>query len=123
MLNLLKACQSRLTTLSKMDTKIRISVCDGMSWLSCCPCPAMPVRLRISASAPTIPERLPAIPSLRSAEHTSELQSLMRISYAAFYLKKKNPRIMIKHITQYSALHIQTLTQHSTALSNNVEYT
>src|SRR3546814_3167007 len=27
--------------------------------------------------------------SLRSEEHTSELQSLMRISYAAFCLKKK----------------------------------
>src|SRR3546814_8290105 len=27
---------------------------------------------------------------LRSEEHTSELQSLMRISYAAFCLKKKN---------------------------------
>src|SRR3546814_1843831 len=26
----------------------------------------------------------------RSEEHTSELQSLMRISYAAFFLKKKN---------------------------------
>src|SRR3546814_6988422 len=31
-----------------------------------------------------------AIPiSTRSEEHTSELQSLMRISYALFYLKKK----------------------------------
>src|SRR3546814_7008516 len=28
--------------------------------------------------------------SSRSEEHTSELQSLMRISYAVFYLKKKN---------------------------------
>src|SRR3546814_4621940 len=28
----------------------------------------------------------------RSEEHTSELQSLMRISYAVFCLKKKNPR-------------------------------
>src|SRR3546814_7145092 len=28
--------------------------------------------------------------SLRSEEHTSELQSLMRISYAVFSLKKKN---------------------------------
>src|SRR3546814_6657427 len=28
--------------------------------------------------------------SARSAEHTSELQSLMRISYAVFCLKKKN---------------------------------
>src|SRR3546814_8978893 len=29
-------------------------------------------------------------PSWRSEEHTSELQSLMRISYAVFCLKKKN---------------------------------
>src|SRR3546814_4819685 len=28
---------------------------------------------------------------MRSEEHTSELQSLMRISYAVFCLKKKNP--------------------------------
>src|SRR3546814_5471349 len=33
---------------------------------------------------------------LRSEEHTSELQSLMRISYAVFCLKKKNK----KHNTQ-----------------------
>src|SRR3546814_6386813 len=31
-----------------------------------------------------------ARPMLRSEEHTSELQSLMRISYAVFCLKKKN---------------------------------
>src|SRR3546814_9928811 len=30
-----------------------------------------------------------ALPQLRSEEHTSELQSLMRISYAVFCLKKK----------------------------------
>src|SRR3546814_4000652 len=30
---------------------------------------------------------------LRSEEHTSELQSLMRISYAVFCLKKKNKQI------------------------------
>src|SRR3546814_9222731 len=29
-------------------------------------------------------------PAFRSEEHTSELQSLMRISYAVFCLKKKN---------------------------------
>src|SRR3546814_10012735 len=33
----------------------------------------------------------PRIASWRSEEHTSELQSLMRISYAVFCLKKKNP--------------------------------
>src|SRR3546814_9368429 len=31
--------------------------------------------------------------SRRSEEHTSELQSLMRISYAVFCLKKKTPKI------------------------------
>src|SRR3546814_4718024 len=35
--------------------------------------------------------QLPALSEeLRSEEHTSELQSLMRISYAVFCLKKKN---------------------------------
>src|SRR3546814_9980569 len=40
--------------------------------------------------------------SLRSEEHTSELQSLMRISYAVFCLKKKIQRIDIHtgHIVQ-----------------------
>src|SRR3546814_9112897 len=33
--------------------------------------------------------RIPFLISVRSEEHTSELQSLMRISYAVFCLKKK----------------------------------
>src|SRR3546814_7339339 len=36
-----------------------------------------------------------ALAALRSEEHTSELQSLMRTSYAVFCLKKKNNR---KHL-------------------------
>src|SRR3546814_1610315 len=36
----------------------------------------------------------------RSEEHTSELQSLMRISYAVFCLKKKNPITQKKHTTE-----------------------
>src|SRR3546814_7046718 len=35
----------------------------------------------------------------RSEEHTSELQSLMRISYAVFCLKKKNLQYLIMSIT------------------------
>src|SRR3546814_3948171 len=34
-----------------------------------------------------------AVPEERSEEHTSELQSLMRISYAVFCLKKKKKTI------------------------------
>src|SRR3546814_6378339 len=41
---------------------------------------------------------------LRSEEHTSELQSLMRISYAVFCLKKKK-----KQKIQTCALHSKTL--------------
>src|SRR3546814_2907905 len=33
-----------------------------------------------------------AVARVRSEEHTSELQSLMRISYAVFCLKKKNTK-------------------------------
>src|SRR3546814_7981522 len=43
-------------------------------------------------------------PTLRSEEHTSELQSLMRSSYAVFCLKKKNTHT---NATQTSYHHIQ----------------
>src|SRR3546814_8479187 len=39
---------------------------------------------------------------LRSEEHTSELQSLMRISYAVFCLKKKNTSITKQTQTDYT---------------------
>src|SRR3546814_1270269 len=45
------------------------------------------VRLRLDAAA-----RQHAGADLRSEEHTSELQSLMRISYAVFCLKKKKKK-------------------------------
>src|SRR3546814_3477461 len=38
---------------------------------------------------PKVKQVLLAIDAVRSEEHTSELQSLMRISYAVFCLKKK----------------------------------
>src|SRR3546814_10914226 len=37
----------------------------------------------------------------RSEEHTSELQSLMRISYAVFCLKKKNNKDIYMHIIKF----------------------
>src|SRR3546814_5310707 len=51
-------------------------------------CPAEKARRRYLSSAPQ--GRWEA----RSEEHTSELQSLMRISYAVFCLKKKNKTII-----------------------------
>src|SRR3546814_5679486 len=44
------------------------------------------------ASAASMIARVRWQPRSRSEEHTSELQSLMRISYAVFCLKKKNTK-------------------------------
>src|SRR3546814_8490598 len=45
-----------------------------------------------ACTAARLAERLAATFDLRSEEHTSELQSLMRISYAVFCLKKKKQK-------------------------------
>src|SRR3546814_2434969 len=62
---------------------------DGMSWLS-----AERKRSPSGQLYPCVPDfgqqRELSGGWLRSEEHTSELQSLMRISYAVFCLKKKN---------------------------------
>src|SRR3546814_2108253 len=47
---------------------------------------------------------------LRSEEHTSELQSLMRISYAVFCLKKKKKKHITTHITSRQELNVETKT-------------
>src|SRR3546814_8056296 len=47
----------------------------------------------VGLPVPSTPEEIALslyAPAERSEEHTSELQSLMRISYAVFCLKKKN---------------------------------
>src|SRR3546814_10652349 len=49
-------------------------------------------RLRPGRPGAPAPERRPQ--SKRSEEHTSELQSLMRISYAVFCLKKKTKQTL-----------------------------
>src|SRR3546814_5266562 len=51
------------------------------------------------------PDRVDRAVLMRSEEHTSELQSLMRISYAVFCLKKKNRNTIIHTtITQYTSI-------------------
>src|SRR3546814_2407576 len=61
---------------------------------SCSPSPARPrAAWRTSPKPPRIQSGFRCISTSmkgRSEEHTSELQSLMRISYAVFCLKKKN---------------------------------
>src|SRR3546814_2218381 len=54
------------------------------------------------------PQALAMIRSPRSEEHTSELQSLMRISYAVFCLKQKH----IKYHTTKTSQQLQLHTTH-----------
>src|SRR3546814_3754271 len=56
--------------------------------------------------------------AVRSEEHTSELQSLMRISYAVFCLKKKK-RIRQNNNLQFSK---QTIKNRTTHLLTTVSY-
>src|SRR3546814_17704426 len=62
------------------------------------PSPALrstdPVRPRAAATGSAARDR--RVRARRSEEHTSELQSLMRISYAVFCLKKKTERTKSK---------------------------
>src|SRR3546814_6339409 len=55
----------------------------------------------------------------RSEEHTSELQSLMRISYAVFCLKKKKYRTLIKHNSTYTDTSSPTYTLHKLIKQHN----
>src|SRR3546814_1454367 len=54
------------------------------------------IRMSLSSTMPTTSPFLSSTGS-RSEEHTSELQSLMRISYAVFCLKKKKQTNNITH--------------------------
>src|SRR3546814_6369209 len=51
-----------------------------------------------SAAVASFDGATPILGSLRSEEHTSELQSLLRISYAVFCLNKKKHTYTIKNI-------------------------
>src|SRR3546814_2178479 len=56
-----------------------------------------------------------AFPGGRSEEHTSELQSLMRISYAVFCLKKKKYQ---NHTTNFPSLLHLTYKEHHTIIKH-----
>src|SRR3546814_1188728 len=73
---------------------------DGSCTNSSAPCSTSPRGRQHSTNDDrSDPHRHRCAPSsARSEEHTSELQSLMRISYAVFCLKKKKNKIT-KHIT------------------------
>src|SRR3546814_10063285 len=72
-----------------------------------------PISTENKQPAQTEPEKKQP-PVKRSEEHTSELQSLMRISYAVFCLKKKNKQISTPNqsrINEQLCYVIETITQ------------
>src|SRR3546814_10894685 len=67
-------------------------------WLTWPPSCSAPTRLFPTSCRPWVQRIFPlCCRNGRSEEHTSELQSLMRISYAVFCLKKKKKRQKQKH--------------------------
>src|SRR3546814_9700930 len=96
------------TTLFRSKWKI-----DAASTALACPSRIPATR---SSSPPTPPDAITgtdtesAIVRIRSEEHTSELQSLMRISYAVFCLKKKtninNTHTLHHHSINLTAIHV-----------------
>src|SRR3546814_7534482 len=62
-----------------------------------------------------LPSSAASAVSRRSEEHTSELQSLMRISYAVFCLKKKKQK---HHITK-QVIHVHSPTTRESANTNH----
>src|SRR3546814_7660884 len=97
-----------LHTLSLHDA---LPICAWMSWnVSPCTVASFSCRsslpaTRLMSGSPTIRRRRCARCCCRSEEHTSELQSLMRISYAVFCLKKKKKQTTL-HTPQYHKVDI-----------------
>src|SRR3546814_7480603 len=90
--------QARVTILATPSRCGSVSACSGFN-----------IRFFVEASAvrsevpPTCDQALESnfgltSSAIRSEEHTSELQSLMRISYAVFCLKKKTLKITTQYI-------------------------
>src|SRR3546814_4904988 len=72
-------------------------------------------RCMATACSAATTKSAPATSATRSEEHTSELQSLMRISYAVFCLKKNKTltrNTMKKHKRPLDQLHFQSLNKH-----------
>src|SRR3546814_6410053 len=111
---------------SSLWIKASFSVTSRM--LSSVACPASPfillnpVELSGSASEAsnnaTASDESRSLAPIRSEEHTSELQSLMRISYAVFCLKKKKN---INKTTHYTS--IRVIQKHSDNKKSHIKIT
>src|SRR3546814_7101539 len=104
-------CSSDLVTPLRVDAfAISATIATAMVMADCLSSPSsarpMSKVFRTRCSSPISiyrPEH--SVQSLRrSEEHTSELQSLMRISYAVFCLKKKTQQHYMSHTVKTTAI-------------------
>src|SRR3546814_2718587 len=84
------------------------------------PCPPAAAVPPAAARALPAPRGPSPPPSDRSEEHTSELQSLMRISYAVFCLKKKKTNT--NTTTKYATKQTYQLRSRTSNKSNTYTY-
>src|SRR3546814_2882572 len=73
----------------------------------------------------SVAEQITAVAGKRSEEHTSELQSLMRISYAVFCLKKKtNKKLKTTKLNEYKpqTTHTQKQKQYNKLATYTITY-
>src|SRR3546814_5152903 len=87
---------TRTDTLFPYTTLFRSVSYDGDTAIDGVPGTSAPVQMNFMDVAGSTCGKL--LPTGRSEEHTSELQSLMRISYAVFCLKKKKKHHIMKNI-------------------------
>src|SRR3546814_2317579 len=100
---------TRTDTLFPYTTLVRSRAdCPSAHKASGRTCPGLPHRVRLGSSREAVPTR--PLWARRSEEHTSELQSLMRISYAVFCLKKKNNLQSLIHTCKSTYMYT-TITQ------------
>src|SRR3546814_7245256 len=74
-----------------------------------------------SANPHTMQGRRRGFGGWRSEEHTSELQSLMRISYAVFCLKKKKRKTRINKINSNNNVDTHSSSQNKQQKQNSVD--
>src|SRR3546814_2215536 len=91
---------TRTDTLFPYTTLFRSQFGLQLAWPGLATFPMLP--------ATSVPIGKDAEGKVRSEEHTSELQSLMRISYAVFCLKKKT-KTYNHYMTQYTYIHTYEL--------------
>src|SRR3546814_9482515 len=83
------------------DVEVTVSCAQGLPLQAALAAGELDLIVFTADRADADAERLIHDPAVRSEEHTSELQSLMRISYAVFCLKKKKKKTN-QHILQQS---------------------